>query len=80
VGFKGYPHNTSQHTEFLINDSYQTHLGLILDTQLDVQAPLLLRGVEWVHSWLESAIAYSSTILYESNLISTDISNLEHVI
>lgn len=55
-------------------------LGTILldSNQLDAQGPLLLRGVEWVYSWLESAITYSTTIMYESNLFPTDITDLEH--
>jgi len=53
--------------------------GLILDSnQLDTQNPLLLRGVEWVFSWLESAITYSIFVMYESNLVPTDLTNLEH--
>jgi hypothetical protein len=46
VGFDGYPHDTFKHVDFLNNDIHSGSLGLILDTQLDVQSPLLLRGVE----------------------------------
>lgn len=48
------------------------------NTQLDTQNPLLLRGIEWVFSWLESAITYSVTIMYESNITPIDVTNLEH--
>jgi hypothetical protein len=70
VGFNGYPHGSDQ----------SSSLGLILDPQLDVQSPLLLRGIEWIYAWTESAVTYSSNILYESNLIPTDITDLEHYI
>lgn len=82
MGFNGYPHNNLQQlTETYKNDytDINSSLGLILDNnQLDVQSPLLLRGVEWIFSWLESAITYSVTVMYESNLTPTDITNLEH--
>jgi hypothetical protein len=46
VGFNGYPHGVSNSTDLLNNDFHSSSLGLILDAQLDVQSPLLLRGVE----------------------------------
>lgn len=49
-----------------------------MDSQLDVQTPLLLRGVEWIYSWVESALNYQTTILYESDLFPTDLTDLEH--
>jgi hypothetical protein len=80
VGFNGYPHDYVNHSNFIENNTQSNSLGLILDTQLDVQGPMLLRGIEWVYSWLESAIAHSATILYESNFIATDISKIENII
>lgn len=83
MGFNGYPHNVLQNSKEVFKNDYTditSTLGLILldDKQLDTQSPLLLRGVEWVFSWLESAFTYSVTIMYESNLAATDITNLEH--
>jgi hypothetical protein len=78
VGFNGYPHGTIQYTDFLNSGVQSGSLGLILDTQLDVQNPSLLNGIEWIYSWLESAVTYASVILYESDLIPTDITSLEH--
>jgi len=83
VGFNGYPHNVLQNSNEVFKNDYtdiNSTLGLILldNNQLDAQSPLLLRGVEWIFSWLESAITYSVTIMYESNLSPTDITNLEH--
>jgi hypothetical protein len=80
VGFNGYPHGSSNFIEVLHTGNEPNTLGLILDTQLEAQSPLLLRGVEWIYSWTESAIAYSSAILYESNLIPTDIADIEHLL
>jgi len=52
VGFNGYPHGILNNSvEYFTNDySSQSSLGLVLldNNQLDVQSPLLLRGVEWV--------------------------------
>jgi hypothetical protein len=78
VGFNGYPHGDYTSTEFLYPTVQSSSLGLVLDTQLDVQTPTILRGVEWIFSWMESAIVYSSNILYESSLIPTDITDSEH--
>ena len=83
MGFNGYPHNVLQNYNEVFKNDYtdiNTNLGLILfdSNQLDAQSPLLLRGVEWIFSWLESAITYSVTIMYESNLTPTDVTNLEH--
>jgi hypothetical protein len=80
MGSYGYPHRTYKYTDYLINEYRSPHLGLILDTQFDVQTPLLLSGVEWIYSWIESAITFSITILYESTLAPTDITALEHFI
>jgi hypothetical protein len=46
VGFNGYPHGTIQYTDFLNSGVQSGSLGLILDTQLDVQNPSLLNGIE----------------------------------
>lgn len=84
VGFNGYPHNILVDTTNFKNDyiSHNGSLGLILNdsAQFDVQAPLLLRGVEWIFSWVESAVTYSTTIMYESYLSPMDITNLEHLL
>jgi hypothetical protein len=83
VGFNGYPHNINHYNEninFVSVESYPSSFGLILDTQLDVQTPMLLQGVEWIYSWLEAAFAFSSTILYESSITPTDLTDLEHFI
>jgi hypothetical protein len=80
VGFKGYPHDYIHSSSFSQNETQSSSLGLILDTQLDVQAPTLLRGIDWIYSWLESSAAYLTTILYESELNTTDISSFEHII
>lgn len=84
MGFNGYPHGILNNSlEYYTND-FNTHssgsIGLVfLDSnQLEVQGPLLLRGVEWVFSWLETAMTYTATIMYESNLMPTDITDLEH--
>lgn len=80
MGFNGYPHGSLQTVEYLTNDYKSSSIGLVLldNNQLEVQSPLLLRGVEWIFSWLESAITYSTTIMYESNLVPTDITDIEH--
>jgi hypothetical protein len=46
VGFKGYPHDYIHSSSFSQNETQSSSLGLILDTQLDVQAPTLLRGID----------------------------------
>jgi hypothetical protein len=46
VGFNGYPHGDYTSTEFLYPTVQSSSLGLVLDTQLDVQTPTILRGVE----------------------------------
>jgi hypothetical protein len=78
VGFNGYPHSIVQSTELVKYEQHENSLGLILNTQLDVQGPILLRGVEWIYSWVESALSYSTTILYESSITTTDLTDLEH--
>lgn len=82
MGFNGYPHNLLQNSSEIFNNDFLTNtaeIGLTLtENQLDVQSPLLLRGVEWVFSWLEFTLTYSATIMYESNLSPTDITNMEH--
>ena len=83
MGFNGYPHNILQNSSEVFKNNYtdvNSSLSLILsDTnQLDAQSPLLLRVVEWVFSWVESAFTYSITIAYESNISPSDITNLEH--
>lgn len=80
MGFNGYPHSTYQYTNYLTNDYQSSSLGLILDVQFDVQTPPLLSGVEWIYSWIESALSFSTTILYEPTLAPTDITALEHFI
>ena len=83
MGFNGYPHNILQNSSEVFKNNYtdiNSSLSLILNdtNQLDAQSPLLLRGVEWVFSWVESAFTYSITIAYESNISPIDITNLEH--
>jgi len=46
VGFNGYPHIIYTPIDFLDADYRSSTIGLILDTNLDVQSPLLLSGIE----------------------------------
>ncbi len=82
MGFDGYPHNILSGATSTTKNSFsmQTNgLGVYLDdcVQFDVQAPALLRGIEWIYAWVESAVTYSTTIIYETSLFPVDVTNLE---
>jgi hypothetical protein len=83
VGFNGYPHNAlpaSIHPRTNESGSVSSQIGFYLhdNTTLDVQSPLLLRGVEWISAWMESAMAFSIRIVYDDFQTPIDITNHEH--
>jgi len=85
VGFYGYPHNLLLKTNEVFRNDFTaqtSQLGFISieSNQLDPQGPLILRGIEWIFTWVESAVAYASTIVYESDFSSTDITNIEQML
>lgn len=80
MGFNGYPHGTQYTVDYLSTDLHTSTLGFYSNPQFDIQSPMLLRGIEYIYTWLESVITYSTTLFYESNLIPTDPTSLEHFI
>jgi hypothetical protein len=83
VGFNGYPHGALYDLVDKTGNNYLTDTSTLNFTttdltQLDAQSPLILRGIEWITSWMEASITYSINVLYESYIIPTDLTNLEH--
>jgi len=79
IGFEDMMPDTKKVTTFNTNES--TIGTVILDhvsQNYDIQTPLLLRGVDWLYSWLESSMAYAAVVIYEMQNIPTDLSDLEN--
>jgi len=87
VGFEGYPHYNTEYKYLPTLHGYDNHdyaqtnyLSFVNFDQLDVQGPLLLQGIEWVFTWLETTNSYMATILYESTITPTDLTALENLL
>lgn len=51
-----------------------------LNNSLNVQGPLLLRGVEWIFTWLDKQITYGVTILYNTFIFEITTSDLLNIL
>jgi hypothetical protein len=87
VGFYGYPQNNNsttpkQHTDYLFQEE-PFKLSLIdinHNANLDAQGPLLLRGAEYVFSWVDKQLTNSVNILVDTANMPLDTTTHENLL
>lgn len=80
MGFNGYPQACNTTRLHDVNGGYIYTYNVSDADVFDSQGPALLRGIEWVFSWTESALAAGSSIVYDTFLTPIDLTTIDLLI